>query len=119
MNKDYLAGYFDGRANLHISNGPNAKISMIHFDRTVLDYFKENYGGSINTLRNGSYIYQVTGLKAVAILRNLCDDLIIKRDEAENMIKASDLKGYRHPDVVKEREECIKTFNMLKQIRKT
>lgn len=98
MNWDYLAGFFDGEGNLHITPlkknnitiAYQLKVRLYSSDDKVLLKIKEFLGYGSIYLKKVSGVYELNITKKENVLNffaNIKDKLIIKKDQTEFVIQ--------------------------------
>jgi hypothetical protein len=124
----YLAGFIDGEGCFSITHNRNgspkgfgytARICIVSTNRGILEWIVQNFGGSIlnrnpkNWKSNWkkSYEWRFTSIKPMeSLLLGLLPYLIVKKEQANTLLKYARLQGQNNPSA---REELFLQMKKL------
>jgi hypothetical protein len=95
VEKAYLAGLVDGERSFCISEHQSSRkgrwlqpcFDICNNDEECLEYVREMYGGTINTVKDRAHHLRFTHPKIIkSILEDLLPYLIVKKEEAKVML---------------------------------
>jgi hypothetical protein len=99
----YTAGFVEADGCFHITNS-GAGIRVTNKCVSVLQFFKQNFGGSIKSKSTPANCFEwdLYGNSAVNLIQNLLPYLLIKKEEAEILLEFSKTMGPRGKRVSEE-----------------
>lgn len=130
VEKAYIAGIIDGEGTItltrhHRNETPAPNVSISNNDLTLLHWIKRKVGGTIITKgkkkqhHKESYTWHLRFDKAIGLLNEIRDYLIIKRQHADLIIakykSVTHRTGKYTPEMLKKKAELVAEIRRLNQ----
>ena len=126
VEKAYIAGIVDGEGTVSLlkhrkNETPTPNVTVANNNLTLLQWIREKVGGTISSKKkrlpnhNNSYAWSVRQDRAIRFLTEIHDYLIVKKEQAELILK--DYKAVTHPAGKYTAEMLEKKNKLVEKIR--